>query len=128
MQRAAIIKIDADGVCWVGRDEGGSAPQRGRLEVRSGGGVVWAPLADNQETAQVPPAVQGMAPGEVPQPRPPAPGHAAGVASEAQSPPPAEAKTPAAPVGTPPTPSGPAAPGVTTPGPDPVPASEGAVQ
>lgn len=131
-QRAAIISITPDGVASVGRDGGGSAPQKGRLEVRAGGGVVWNPLVAGQETAEVPPAVQGLAPGEVPQQPPPAAGHAAGVASEPQSPPPTEGKAPDAGGGTPATaetaeteePTGPPAPGATQPGPDPQPAGQ----
>lgn len=76
MQRAAIIGIQGDGVVLVGRDGGGSAPQKGRFVVRSGGQVVWEPLVPGQETAEVDRAVQGLAPGEAPQMPPPAPGHA----------------------------------------------------
>lgn len=76
MQRAAIIEIRGDGVVQVGRDGGGSAPQKGRLVVRSGGQVVWEPLVPGQETAEVDQAVQGLAPGEAPRVPPPAPGHA----------------------------------------------------
>jgi hypothetical protein len=139
MQRAAIVKIREDGVATLGRDGGGSAGQEGRLEVRPGGGVVWCPLVPGQETAEVPAAVQGLAPGEVPQMPPPAAGHAAGVASEPQSPPVTATKDagtavpdgtisggppaqPIAPPVPPADPAGPAAPGVTPPGPDPQPA------
>lgn len=122
-QRAAIVSITEDGVATLGRDGGGSAGQKGRLEVRPGGGVVWAPLIPGQETAEVPPAVQGLAPGEIAQQPPPAVGHAAGVASEPQSPPAGETKAPGEGDGGAPAageePAGPAAPGAAPPGPDP---------
>ncbi len=124
MQRAAIVHISAEGIATLGRDGGGSAGQKGRLEVRPGGGVVWAPLIPGQETAQVPPAVQGLAPGEVPQAPPPAVGHALGVSSEPQAPPTMETKDAPGAEGEEDEekePAGPPAPGATPPGPDPQP-------
>jgi hypothetical protein len=93
VQRAAVINIQGDGVVLVGRDGGGSAPQKGRFVVRSGGQVVWEPLVPGQETAEVDQPVQGLAPGEAPRTPPPAAGHAS-----AQGTAPGEVREEAAPV------------------------------